>query len=152
MNTGNEELKDTLIPVVESLGCELWGLEFITSGKSTVLRIYIDKEIGKINLEDCERVSRQCGSILDVEDMIRGHYVLEVSSPGIDRPLIELNHFERFLGDDISLKLRFPFKGRRNFTGSLKEVDGGQIVISNLDDDYRFAFDAIDKANLVPRY
>ena len=103
-----------------SLDCTLWGIEFFNHRNQRTLRIYIDKEKDNVNLDDCERVSRQCASILDVENMIAEHYVLEVSSPGIDRPLMELNHYEQYLGNEVELKLRFPLHGKRNFKGLLK--------------------------------
>ncbi len=110
MAAADSKLRELLQPVVEALGCELWGLELQSGGKRKLLRIYIDKEDG-IGVEDCERVSRQSSSILDVEDAINGEYVLEVSSPGMDRPLYELAHYEKFKGENITLKLRFPTMG-----------------------------------------
>ncbi len=143
-------LKELLKPVVMSLDCTLWGIEFVNHRNQRTLRIFIDNEKENINLDDCERVSRQCASILDVENMIDEHYVLEVSSPGIDRPLMELNHFEQYLGSKVELKLRFPLQGRRNFKGFLKQVDGNDIILAGPDEDYIFVFGTIDKANLVP--
>ena len=89
MAAADSTLKALLQPVVEALGCELWGIELQSGGKRKLLRLYIDREEG-IGVEDCERVSRQSSSVLDVEDAISGEYVLEVSSPGMDRPLYEL--------------------------------------------------------------
>ena len=118
MAAADSKLHELLQPVVEALDCELWGLELQSGGKRKLLRIYIDSEDG-IGVEDCERVSRQSSSILDVEDAINGEYVLEVSSPGMDRPLYELAQYEKYKGEDISLRLRFPYDGRRNFKGRL---------------------------------
>jgi ribosome maturation factor RimP len=144
-------LKALLQPVVEALGCELWGLQLESGGKRKLLRIYIDREEG-IGVEDCERVSRQSGAVLDVEDAISGEYVLEVSSPGMDRPLYELAQYERYIGEDVSLRLRFAYDGRRNFKGRLVGVDGDEIVLVVADTEYLFPVEGIDKANVVPRF
>jgi ribosome maturation factor RimP len=144
-------LKALLQPVVEALGCELWGLQLESGGKRKLLRIYIDREEG-IAVEDCERVSRQSGAVLDVEDAISGEYVLEVSSPGMDRPLYELAQYERYIGEDVSLRLRFAYDGRRNFKGRLVGVDGDEIVLVVADTEYLFPVEGIDKANVVPRF
>jgi ribosome maturation factor RimP len=144
-------LKALLQPVVKALGCELWGLQLEAGGKRKLLRIYIDREEG-IGVEDCERVSRQSGAVLDVEDAISGEYVLEVSSPGMDRPLYELAQYERYIGEDVSLRLRFPYDGRRNFKGRLVGVDGDEIILVVADTEYLFPVEGIDKANVVPRF
>ncbi|MBT6115978.1 MAG: ribosome maturation factor RimP [Porticoccaceae bacterium] len=144
-------LKALLQPVVEALDYELWGLELQSGGKRKLLRIYIDREDG-IGVEDCERVSRQSGSVLDVEDAISGEYILEVSSPGMDRPLYELAQYERYIGEDVSLRLRFAYDGRRNFKGRLVGVDGDEIVLVVADTEYLFPVEGIDKANVVPRF
>ncbi|MFT5100624.1 MAG: ribosome maturation factor RimP [Sulfitobacter sp.] len=144
-------LKALLQPVVEALGCELWGLQLESGGKRKLLRIYIDRKEG-IGVEDCERVSRQSGAVLDVEDAISGEYVLEVSSPGMDRPLYELGQYERYIGEDVSLRLRFAYDGRRNFKGRLVGVDGDEIVLVVADTEYLFPVEGIDKANVVPRF
>jgi len=151
MAVADGTLRALLQPVVEALGCELWGIELQAGGKRKLLRIYIDREEG-IGVEDCERVSRQSSSVLDVEDVINGEYVLEVSSPGMDRPLYELSQYERYTGEEISLKLRFPYDGRRNFKGRLVGVDGDEIVLVAADTEYLFPIEGIDKANVVPKF
>lgn len=151
MSAAVSKLRELLQPVVEALDCELWGIEFQAGGKRKLLRIYIDSEDG-IGVEDCERVSRQSSSVLDVEDIISGEYVLEVSSPGMDRPLYELAQYEKFTGEDVSLRLRFPYEGRRNFKGRLVAVDGDEIVLVVADTEYLFPIEGIEKANVVPRF
>ena len=89
-----ETLRDSLASIVEALGYEFVGSEIVGQGKHAVLRIYIDSENG-ITIDDCSKVSYQVSAMLDVEDPIRGEYDLEVSSPGIDRPLFELSHFKK---------------------------------------------------------
>jgi ribosome maturation factor RimP len=152
MAVADNKLKQLLQPVVEALGCELWGLELQAGGKTKLLRIYIDRAEEGVGIEDCERVSRQSSAVLDVEDVINGEYILEVSSPGMDRPLYELSQYEQFIGEDISLRLRFPYEGRRNFKGRLTGVDGDEIIVVATDHEFLFPVEGIEKANVVPRF
>jgi ribosome maturation factor RimP len=152
MAVADSRLRQLLQPVVEALGCELWGVDLQTGAKTKLLRIYIDKDNDLVGIEDCERVSRQASSILDVEDAINGEYILEVSSPGMDRPLYEIGQYEKYVGEDISLKLRFPYEGRRNFKGRLTGVDGDEIILVVTDHEYLFPVEGIEKANVVPRF
>ncbi len=140
-----------LEPVVNAMDCELWGLEFYGSGRRNTLRIYIDKP-GGVVLEDCERVSRQVSSVLDVEDPIQSEYTLEVSSPGMDRPLYTLEQFARYSGELVSLRLSVPYEGRRKFKGQLVGVEGEDVVIRLEGHEYLFPVDSIDKAHVVPRF
>jgi ribosome maturation factor RimP len=140
----------TLIePAVAALGYELVGAEYLSQGRHSLLRIYIDSEDG-ITLEDCERVSHQVSGILDVEDVMHGHYSLEVSSPGLDRPLFTLNHFKRFIGKQAKIKLATPIDGRRKFNGVIRAVGDNQVVLKMDAEEIELPFDAIEKANLVP--
>jgi ribosome maturation factor RimP len=152
MAVADSRIRQLLQPVVEALGCELWGVDLQTGAKTKLLRIYIDKDNDLVGIEDCERVSRQASSILDVEDAINGEYILEVSSPGMDRPLYEIGQYERYVGEDISLRLRFPYEGRRNFKGRLTGVDGDEIILVVTDHEYLFPVEGIEKANVVPRF
>ena len=150
--SGKQRLLDEMIrPVVEGLGFEFWGMEFVSQGKHSVLRVFIDSENG-IMLEDCEAVSRQVSGVMDVEDPIAGEYALEVSSPGMDRPLYTLDQFERYAGHKVSLKLRMPSDGRRKFEGVLKGIEGNDVVMVVEDNEYLFPVDSIDKANVVPQF
>ena len=152
MAVADSRIRQLLQPVVEALGCELWGVDLQTGAKTKLLRIYIDKDHDLVGIEDCERVSRQASSILDVEDAINGEYILEVSSPGMDRPLYEIGQYEKYVGEDISLRLRFPYEGRRNFKGRLTGVDGDEIILVVTDHEYLFPVEGIEKANVVPRF
>ena len=152
MAVADSRIRQLLQPVVEALGCELWGVDLQTGAKTKLLRIYIDKDNDLVGIEDCERVSRQASSILDVEDAINGEYILEVSSPGMDRPLYEIGQYEKYVGEDISLRLRFPYEGRRNFKGRLTGVDGDEIILVVTDHEYLFPVVGIEKANVVPRF
>lgn len=133
---------------VETLGYELVGVEYIQGGPDPILRIYIDAEQG-ITIEDCERVSHQVSGILDVEEPVRSAYLLEVSSPGFDRPLFKLKDFERFAGAMAKVNLKLPVDGRRNFTGLLQGVEGEEILIEVDGEVYGLPFSKLAKAKLV---
>lgn len=137
-------------PAIEALGCDLWGIDYHAQGKESVLRIYIEKSDG-VMMEDCERVSRQVSSILDVEDPISGEYTLEVSSPGMDRSLFKLDQYRLYFGQNVNIKLRVAFDGRKNFSGTLKAVEEDEIVLEVDNEEYLLPFELIDKANLVPQ-
>lgn len=146
-----QTLRDLLQPVVEALGAQLWGLDLQSGGRRKLLRIYIDRDSG-VDVELCAAVSRQVSAVMDVEDPIQGEYVLEVSSPGMDRPLYELAHYQQLLGEQIAIKLRFAYEGQRNFKGLLQAVEGDDIVLVVADHEYLFPIEGIEKANVVPQY
>lgn len=136
-----------LDPVVNGMGYELVGVEF--DGHQRVLRVYIDHPAG-ITIEDCSTVSYQIGGVLDVEDPIPGRYQLEVSSPGMDRPLFALEHFVRFKGEMIRLQLSRPLDGRRRYKARLEGVEGQDVLLLEEDRLVRVPFDLIEKARLSP--
>jgi len=151
MASKQELLHDLIEPVVVSLGCELWGLEYLTQGRYTTLRIFIDAPAG-VSLDDCEKVSRQVSSVMDVEDPIDGEYTLEVSSPGMDRPLYTAAHYARYVGETVNVRLRMARDGRRRFKGNILKVDGEDVLVEVEGKEILFPVDAIDKANIVPRF
>lgn len=144
-----DELFRLLDPAVSSLGYELVELEFAPAGSGGVLRLYIDAAPG-ITLDDCERVSRQVGVVLESEDPIAGHYTLEVSSPGLDRILRTRAHFERFVGSRVKIQLGAPLDGRRRFTGTLLEVRDEGVVVDVDGRPTSLGFAQIQRARLVP--
>ena len=144
-----EELTKLLEPAIERLGYELSDLEVKLGSRDGVIRLFIDKADG-VGLEDCETVSRQISALLDVEDPVPGHYVLEVSSPGLDRRLTKVEHFERFMGEDIRVKLRFPISGRKNFRGALRAVDEENIEVEVDGESHRLPIATIQSARLIP--
>jgi ribosome maturation factor RimP len=144
-----EELRALLEPAVERLGYELTDLEARLSGKSGVLRLFIDRE-GGIGLEDCERVSHAVSALLDVEDPIPGHYDLEVSSPGLDRKLTKPAHFQRYIGETVKVQMRFPIEGRSRFRGTLLSTDATNIVLEVDGTKHSLPLATIDSARLVP--
>lgn len=135
--------------VVTPLGYELVGVEYIPQGKNSVLRVFIDSENGVV-LEDCEQVSRQLSSVLDVEDPIKGQYLLEISSPGLDRPLFKLVDYQRFVGQQVKIRLHDMQDGRRKMKGRIESVSGDNITLLLPDEEQiTVCFDDIEKANLV---
>lgn len=142
------EIEQLIQPTVESMGYDLWGCEYLAQGKHSLLRIYIDKADG-IGVEDCEKISRQVSAILDVEDPIPGNYSLEVSSPGIPRPLFRTSQYERYIGLDVQIKLFKPVDSKRKFVGTIVSVDEDTLVLSIEHVQQDFLFSNIVKANLT---
>lgn len=147
-------LCELIEPSVAGLGCELVGVELVSSGgPHPVMRVFIDREAG-VTVEDCESVSRQVGALLDVEDPISDSYVLEVSSPGLDRPLLAAEHFTRFAGRLVRLRTTEPLQGRRKWTGRLVGCRGDSIVVRETEAEEErerlIPLALVGKANLVP--
>lgn len=145
----DSRLIEMLAPVVESMDFVFWGLELLMQGKQTILRVYIDHANG-ITVDNCADVSRQLSAVLDVEDPIAQDYTLEVSSPGMDRPLFRLEQYVQSIGQIIELRLRLPFDGRRRFKGRLQGVEQEDIVLLVDDHEYLLPVDLIEKAQIVP--
>lgn len=144
-----KQLAEMVAPIADALGYELWGLELLSQGRSSVVRIYIDGADG-INVDDCAKMSRQVSSVFDVEDPIAGEYTLEVSSPGLDRPLYTLDQFKQYVGEQVKVRLRTAYEGRRKFAGTLTAVEDDDVVVAIDDNEYLLPFELIDKANVLP--
>ena len=146
-----KQLQGMIEPVIETMGYELVGVEYIPGKRTATLRLYIDQDDG-ITLDDCSAVSHQVSGLLDVEDPLTEKYNLEVSSPGLERPLFKMKHFETYLGRNVKLKMRVPLDNRRKFTGVIKSIEGNDIIlVTEEGDEFRLNFDLIDKANLIPQ-
>lgn len=143
-----DQIEQLIEAPIESLGYQLIGVEYIQGGQSPVLRIYIDAEQG-IGIEDCERVSHQVSGVLDVEDPIKQAYMLEVSSPGFDRPLFKPRDFERFVGSQAKISMKLPVNGRRNFSGELQGFDNGDILIEVDGEVYALPLAKLARARLI---
>jgi len=149
------EIAALLSPTVRALGLELLGAEYLPAPGGAVLRLYIDvpeDEAGErtVGIEDCERASREVSAQLDVEDPISGHYTLEVSSPGLERPLFAAAQFARFAGETAKVALKLPQDGRRRLQGTILRVDGDDVAFGVDGNELVVAIDNIDKAKLVP--
>ena len=147
----DSQLIELLRPVVEAMGVMFWGLEFSASGRHTLLRIFIDHADG-ISVDQCAEVSRQLSAVLDVEDPIPQEYTLEVSSPGLDRPLFTLEQYLQYTNHLVELKLRLPFEGRRKFKGQLIGVEQEDIVLYVDNHEYLLPLELIEKAHVVPQF
>jgi ribosome maturation factor RimP len=145
-----EEISAMLAPTVAALGLELLGVELASSGNDALLRLYIDAPGRHVDIDDCERASREVSALLDVEDPIASQYTLEVSSPGIDRPLFTPSQFGRWIGEEVKLTLRLAQDGRRRFTARILGVEGDDILLAHSAGDMRVAHANIEKARLVP--
>ncbi|MBH18570.1 MAG: ribosome maturation factor RimP [Gammaproteobacteria bacterium] len=143
------KLNDLIKPAVEKMGYELTDIEIKTQDREQLVSIFIDNLTG-INIEDCEIVSRQISLLLDVENPISGKYTLEVSSPGLDRKLTKFNHFKRFIGNELRIKLLRSMDGRRNFRGKLLAANKESIKVQVDDQLYKLPIDMIEIARLVP--
>ena len=122
-------------PIIVGMGYEFWGLECQSGVKTAHVRIYIDRKEG-VTLDDCSRVSQQLSAVLDVEDPIQVPYTLEISSPGINRPLFNIEQMESVVGNDVKIKTLWPVEERRNFSGNLVEVSEETIKLK-IDDNTR---------------
>jgi ribosome maturation factor RimP len=152
MASVQDKLQAMIEPLVESMGYELVLLEFSPHKGSAMVRLFIDAP-GGITLGDCEKVSREVEGVLDVEDPIPQNYRLEVSSPGLDRPLVKPAHYERFAGSVAKLQLVAPRGNRRKFQGVLKGLKEGRVVLDTADaGTVEFGLDEIERARLVPDY
>jgi ribosome maturation factor RimP len=152
MQHADPKLAELVRDTVEPMGYECVGVDYATgAGGSGVLRVYIDHADG-IGLDDCEAVSHQLSGALDVADPIAGQYDLEVSSPGLDRPLFELAHFRRFVGSQAQVRLLDKLDGRRRFTGRIVGVDGDDVLLDVDGARTALPFARIESARLVPEF
>ena len=129
MDDMSERIRQLLKPILASLGLSLWDLEFQKHGPQWLLRIYIDRDDSGVTLDDCETVSRDLGTTLDVEDIIPHAYTLEVSSPGLDRALTKPEHFTRFAGSAIKIKTYQQIQGQKVFRGKLIGLAGDVVKV-----------------------
>ena len=145
--------------VLADLGLECLGVEFMPSQGQSTLRVYLDVPEGaatvegghrEVGIEDCEAASRELSALLDVEDPIPGHYVLEVSSPGLDRPLFTAAQFARVVGQEVKLLLRAPLEGRRRLRGKLLAVQGERISLEAEGKSFAFEHAQVESARVVP--
>lgn len=146
----DHQIADMLRPTVEAMGFELWGVEYLPQGRHSVVRVYIDAP-GGVTIDDCAAVSDQVGGVLDVEEPVSGEYALEVSSPGLDRPLFRPEQYRGYVGETVEVRLRSPHEGRRRFTGILKGLEGEDVVIQVDDHEYLLPHGAIERARIQPR-
>jgi ribosome maturation factor RimP len=153
-NSMRDALMRLLEPPIEALNYELVDVEFAQAGRGGVLRIFIDRRAEDsslgITVDDCANVSHAVSQVLEIQDPIKGHYTLEVSSPGFDRILRTRAHFERFVGERIFAELKLPIDGRRRFVGVLKSIAADAIVVEVDGKAHSLPLERIQKARLRP--
>ena len=146
-----DQIHRSIQALVEVEGCELVHVQYLPEGVGSLVRIYIDKE-GGVDLGDCQRVSRKAGILLDVEDLIPHRYTLEVSSPGLQRPLFSADDFEKYAGHEIRLTTRMKVGDRRKFKGWLKGIRLEVIELECEGKIFRIPLENVKKANLIHRF
>ncbi|EGM71196.1 ribosome maturation factor RimP [Shewanella sp. HN-41] len=151
MATLESRLAEMLKVPVEALGFQLWGIEYVQAGKHSILRVFIDGENG-INIEDCANASRQVSAVLDVEDPIPTEYTLEVSSPGVDRPLFTAEQYAAYVGEDAKVQLTMPVAGSRNLKGAITKVEGQMLSLNVNGKELVVALDNIRKGNVIAKF
>jgi ribosome maturation factor RimP len=143
-----KRIHDLIEPTVRALGLELWACELHQSNNRALLRVYIDRATG-VTLEDCTRVSREIGAILDVEDPIKNRYELEISSPGLNRTLSTLSHFQKYVGSSVKVKLRSAISNRKQFEARIEKIDGDKIFLITENETISVTLGEIQKVNLL---
>jgi len=146
-----DKLSELLAPVVEDLGYVFWGLEYQVRKADALLRVYIDSDNG-ISVDDCATVSHEISGLLDVEEPITMAYILEVSSPGMDRILFSAQQFADFVGSDVKIKLNHKVEGRRKIKGKIDSVAGEEITIDTEEGQITIEFDKIMRARINPSF
>jgi ribosome maturation factor RimP len=142
------QITDLIEPILDELGFELVDVDYLSEHGRWVLRIYIDK-VGGVSIDDCARISGELGDLIDIKEIVRHEYVMEVSSPGLNRPLKKEADFIRVIGKKIKVKMTEPVNGRRNFAGYLKDVRDHILYIEDEGGLITLSWPEIDKANLV---
>lgn len=146
-----QEIQRLIEPAINALGYACAGIELFPQGRNTLLRVYVESQQGQsVTISDLEKASKQINSILTIEEPLSGQYRLEVSSPGLDRPLFTAEQYMRFINQKIHVKLKREFQDRRNYTGILLSVNDDKITLLVDEGERLFALEDIDKANLVP--
>jgi ribosome maturation factor RimP len=148
VNSSEVLITELIGTTVQALGLELWGVELLQQGRYSLLRVYIEREEG-VTIEDCEKASRQVSALMDVEDPIAGEYTLEVSSPGVDRPLFSVEQYAKYVGSEVNLKLRRAVDGRRKFKGQIIKVSGDIVGLLVEGTEYDLEHSEIEKASIV---
>lgn len=151
MNRTEQKVEALLRMTVEGMGCEIWGVEFLSQGRHSKLRLYIDKA-GGVSVGDCEKVSRQVSDVLDVENMFTKGYTLEVSSPGMDRILFNAEQYESNVGETVDVRLNFPLEGKKRVVGLLAGVENAEAIVQADGEEYVLPLENVQRARIVPQF
>jgi ribosome maturation factor RimP len=151
VNRTEQKVEALLRMTVEGMGCEIWGVEFLSQGRHSKLRLYIDKA-GGVSVGDCEKVSRQVSDVLDVENMFTKGYTLEVSSPGMDRILFNAEQYESNVGETVDVRLNFPLEGKKRVVGLLAGVENAEAIVQADGEEYVLPLENVQRARIVPQF
>jgi len=151
-NEVEQSVTEMCAPLAAERGMALVQVRYLREAYGWVLRVLVERVGGAVTVEDCSGLSRELSDLLDVEDLVDGSYNLEVSSPGLDRPLTGTDDFKRFAGRFVNLKTSTPIDGRRNFTGRLVGLDSGTVTIDVDGTTYELEYPVVERANLVPNF
>jgi ribosome maturation factor RimP len=151
VNRTEQKVEALLRMTVEGMGCEIWGVEFLSQGRHSKLRLYIDKADG-VSIDDCEKVSRQVSDVLDVENMFTKGYTLEVSSPGMDRILFNAEQYESNVGETVDVRLNFPLEGKKRVVGLLAGVENAEAIVQADGEEYVLPLENVQRARIVPQF
>ena len=145
------KINSIIAPIIEFMGYELVGTKILAQGKTSMIRVYIDKTNSGVNIEDCSKVGKKIKYLLEVEKIFNSSFTLEVSSPGVDRPLFFINHFKKFVGKEIKLKLNKKKNDKSNYVGTIESVDLSteQFTLISDNQPIKFELNEINKANLI---
>lgn len=149
LQTIEQKISELIAPILEDLKISLWGIKLIRNPRRTVLQIFIDKE-GGVTVDDCSEVSLQINGVLDVEDIFRNSYNLEVSSPGLDRILFTFEQLLAYVGKEMVVEVSMPVANRRRFRGTLLKVEGDTLFLQVDQDVYEIAYPNVSKAQIIP--
>jgi len=170
LNRRERQIEELIEGAVTALGCRVWGVSYLAQGKHSVLRIYIEKPSDStadiavlpedssaesqagVTIDDCEKVSRQVSELLDIEETINGEYTLEVSSPGLDRELFRPDQYSKVVGEQLDVRLNYPFDGRKKFVGQLVGVEDNEAIIQIDGEEFLLPIETIQKARVVPTF
>ena len=151
LNRKEAQIEALLEPVVALENCDIWGVEYLSQGRHSKLRLYIEKDDG-VSVDDCARVSRRVSDVLDVEEVLPGAYTLEVSSPGMDRILFKPEQFADCVGERIDVRLSYPFEGKKRIVGVLSGIEDGEAVVRVDQDEYLLPLENVQRARVVPQF
>ena len=141
------ELTEAIKPIISAMGYEMWGLSISQQNNSLKLTLYIDSEKG-IKINDCEKVSHQVTHLLDTEKLCDSDYVLEVSSPGFDRVLITSEHFNKYINEEVKVRLKWLVNNRKNIKGLIENVTEDYVIINENNETYKIKYESIENARL----
>jgi ribosome maturation factor RimP len=149
LNNKELQIEELITPTIEALDAQVWGVEYLSQGKYSLLRIYIEREDG-VSVDLCAEASRHVSDLLDVEEIMPEAYTLEVSSPGMDRLLFKPDQYLAHVGEKLDVRLSYPYEGRKKIVGLLAGIEDESVVLQLDSDEYLLPLENVQKARIVP--